>query len=66
MAETNKDKFLGHRFELFDEFYDEDNASVRYTAIKEDFSRNVSEWYFFKNGKIEEEISEARKLLKPK
>nr|WP_279344003.1 nuclear transport factor 2 family protein [Gramella jeungdoensis] len=74
LVETNKDKFLGHRFELHDELYGEERACVRYTAIQDDFSLEVSEWYYVRDGLIEEivayyniegEISEDRKLSNP-
>lgn len=71
LVETNKDKFLGHRFVIHDAVYDQDKAVVRYTAIQEDFELEVSEWHFAKAGLIEEiiayynipgEIREDRKL----
>jgi hypothetical protein len=67
----NVDQFLGHTFEIHDAFYGEENACVRYTAIKENFRLDVSEWYYCSKGKIdhiiahyniEGEISEDRKL----
>ena len=74
LVESNKDKFLGHRFELHDELYGEESACVRYTAIQDDFSLEVSEWYYMRDGLIEKivayyniegEISEDRKLTNP-
>ncbi len=74
LVEANKDKFLGHRFGIHDEIYEKNRACVRYTAIKENFSLDVSEWHYCKNGLIEKiiayyniegEISEERKLSKP-
>lgn len=71
LVDSNKDKFLGHRFEIHDELYGKDRACVRYTAIQDDFSLEVSEWYYINGGLIEEivayynisgEISEDRKL----
>ncbi|NER15041.1 hypothetical protein GWK08_16415 [Leptobacterium flavescens] len=71
LVAVNRDKFLGHRFELHDEIYDEDRACVRYTAVQGDFKLEVSEWYFPKDGLIEQivayyniegEISDERKL----
>lgn len=53
----NKDKFLGYSFKLHDEIYNSDNACVRYTAIQGDFTLDVSEWYYFKGGLIEEIIA---------
>ena len=70
LVEANKDKFLGHRFEIHDEIYDGDKGCVRYTAVQGDFTLDVSEWYFAKNDLIEEivayyhigEIREDREL----
>ena len=71
LIEANRDKFLGHRFEIHDEIYDAHRACVRYTAIQENFRLEVSEWHFTKNGLIQEiiayynipgEIREDRKL----
>lgn len=67
---ANKDKFLGYRFDLHDEIYAGEKACVRYTAIQGDFTLDVSEWYYFKDGLIEEiiayyhigEIREERQL----
>jgi len=57
VIKENKDKFLGYRFEIHDEIFEKDRACVRYTATKDDFSLDVSEWYYIKNGLIEEIIS---------
>jgi hypothetical protein len=57
LVEANKDKFLGYRFELHDEIYDKDRACVRYTAIQGEFILEVSEWYYSKNGLIDEIVS---------
>ena len=74
LVEANKDKFLGHHFELHDGIYEEKKACVRYTAVQEDFTLDVSEWYFFKDNQIEEiiayyniegEISKERRLSEP-
>jgi hypothetical protein len=70
LVEANKDKFLGYRFEIHDEIYDDDKACVRYTAVQGDFNLDVSEWYYIKDkliGKIIAhyhigEIREDRKL----
>jgi SnoaL-like domain len=75
LVESNKDKFLGNHIELHDEIYDRDRACVRYTITNNDFTMEVSEWFFKGNDQIQEivayyniegEISEARKLSKPK
>ncbi|MBL6445991.1 nuclear transport factor 2 family protein [Fulvivirga sp. 29W222] len=71
LVEKNKDKFLGQHFDLHDGIYETNKACVRYTARQgDDFSLDVSEWYYFKNNLIEEivayyhigEIREERKL----
>lgn len=73
LVNANRDKFLGHRFELHDELYEQDRACVRYTTRNGDFKLDVSEWYFLSDDKtlikeivayynIEGEISEERKL----
>ena len=71
LVEANKDKFLGHRFEIHNAIYNVDVACVRYTAIQGDFKLHVSEWHFTNKGlidkivayyNIEGEISESRKL----
>lgn len=66
----NKDKFLGYVFQLHDTIYFNDKACVRYTAKQDDFSLDVSEWYYIKEDLISEiiayyhigEIREERKL----
>ena len=70
LVNENKDKFLGHRFEIHDELYDLDRACVRYTAIQKNFRLDVSEWYYIENELINEivayyhlgEIRQDRKL----
>jgi len=71
LVAANKDKFLGHRFEIHDEIYGEHHGCVRYTAIQGDFRLEVSEWHYVKEGLIQEivayynipgEIREDRKL----
>jgi len=58
LVEDNKDKFLGHRFTIHDAIYDSAKACVRYTGKQgENFSLDVSEWYYIKDGLIEEIIS---------
>lgn len=51
---ANMDKFAGQRFSLHDELYGENKACVRYTVVQDDLTFGVSEWYFAKNGLIEE------------
>ena len=57
LVEENKDKFLGHTFQIHDEMYGEHSACVRYTGTQKDFSLDVSEWYYIKDGLIEKIIS---------
>lgn len=68
---ANREKFLGHHFKIHDAIYEEKRACVRYTAIKDGFTLDVSEWHYIKDGliaeivayyNIEGEISEERKL----
>lgn len=75
LVESNKEKFLGYRFEIHDAIYEKDKACVRYTAKQgKDFSLDVSEWYHVKDNLIEEiisyyhigEIREERELENPK
>lgn len=71
LVKENKDKFLGYVFEIHDTVYEEGKACVRYTAKQgDDFQLDVSEWYYIKDGLIEEitayyhigEIREERQL----
>ncbi len=71
LVQNNRDKFLGYTFEIHDEIYGAQHACVRYTARQgEEFSLDVSEWYYFQGDQIEEiiayyhigEIREERKL----
>lgn len=71
LIEANKDKFLGHRFEIHDSLYGDDNSCIQYTAIQDNFRLEVTEWHYFKQGLIHKikayynipgEIREDRKL----
>ena len=70
LVEDNRKKFLGYKFVLIDEIYEEDKACVRYTAVQGDFKLDVSEWYYAKGDLIHKifayyhigDISEDRKL----
>lgn len=71
LVEANRDKFLGHRFEIHDLLFGDERACVRYSAIQDNFRLEVSEWHYVEGGLIEEivayyniegEISEERKL----
>jgi hypothetical protein len=42
----NEDQFLGFEFQILDELYDADKASVRYTARSGDHVLEASEWFF--------------------
>ncbi|MCB0580757.1 MAG: nuclear transport factor 2 family protein [Phaeodactylibacter sp.] len=74
LVEENQDKFLGYAFEIHDGIYGEDKACVRYTATQGGFTLDVSEWYYAKDGLIEEiiahyhigEIQEERRLVDSK
>ena len=57
LVEANKDKFLGHRFEIHDIIYDKNKACIRYTAIQEDFTLEVSEWHYMEANKIKEIVA---------
>lgn len=70
LVQQNADKFLGYEFTIIDGIYGDDKACVRYTALQGEFSLDVSEWYYFEDGLIEEivayyhigEIREDREL----
>ena len=57
LVRENKDKFLGHEFEIHDALYEENRTCVRYTAVQGDFRLDVSEWLYIRNNQIEEIIS---------
>jgi hypothetical protein len=57
MVEADKDKFLGHHFIIHDEIYEKNKACVRYTTVKENFTLDVSEWYFIDEGLINDIVS---------
>ena len=67
---SNRDKFLGFRFEIHDRILNDNSACVRYTGVQGDFKLDVSEWYYFKGGLIDKiysyyhigEVQEERKL----
>ena len=71
LVESNRDKFLGNRFEVKDELFGSGQACVRYTMHAPEFTMEVSEWFFIGEGLIQEivsyynipgEIREDRKL----
>jgi hypothetical protein len=58
LVKKNKDKFLNQSFTLHDSFYGDGKACVRYTAKQgEDFTLDVSEWYYFKGDLIDKIIA---------
>ncbi|MBJ6366530.1 hypothetical protein [Snuella sedimenti] len=49
---------MGYAFEVQDGIYEANKACVRYTARQgQDFSLDVSEWYYIKNHQIEAIVS---------
>ncbi|MEC3905839.1 nuclear transport factor 2 family protein [Tamlana sp. 2201CG12-4] len=57
LIKDNKDQFLGHTFVIHDMISEDNKACVHYSAIKEDFKLNVSEWHYSKNNLIEKIIA---------
>ncbi|MET1260532.1 nuclear transport factor 2 family protein [Flagellimonas sp. DF-77] len=58
LVAANEDKFLGKTFTVHDTIYGKDKACVRYTAQQgDDFTLEVSEWYYIKNGQIDEIVA---------
>lgn len=58
LVNANKDKFLGHQFEVHDKLYNTEHACVRYTTKQNDgFSLDVSEWFYFKDDLIDAIVS---------
>ena len=70
LVSENEDKFLGYKFTIHDSLYENDRACIRYTATKDDFSLDVSEWHYLKDSLIYKivayyhigEIRDERKL----
>ncbi|MBR9922546.1 MAG: nuclear transport factor 2 family protein [Bacteroidetes bacterium] len=71
LVKANREKFLGHTFEIHDILEGDNAACVRYTSKQADgYSMDVSEWHYFKDGKIQKihayyhigEIREDRQL----
>lgn len=46
LVQNNKDKFLGYQFNIHDEIFFHNKACVRYTGTQNEFSLDVSEWYY--------------------
>ncbi|GAB3647701.1 hypothetical protein GCM10028791_10150 [Echinicola sediminis] len=57
LIEANRDKFLGHQFELHDILTEGSKGCVRYTAVQGDFRLEVSEWHYVHEGLIEKIIA---------
>lgn len=58
LVEANRDKFLGYQFDIHDAIYEQLHACVRYSAKQgDDFKLDVSEWYYCKDGLIEEIVA---------
>ena len=57
LVEKNKDKFLGHTFEIHDGLYENERACIRYTSTQGGFSLDVSEWHYAKDGLIEKVVA---------
>ncbi|MCX2679649.1 nuclear transport factor 2 family protein [Galbibacter sp. EGI 63066] len=58
LVKKNEDKFLNQTFEIHDGIYEDDRACVRYTTKQgNDFTLDVSEWYYFKDHLIKKVIA---------
>lgn len=57
LIKANEDKFLGYKFQLLDELYNENKACVRYRSSQGDFELEVSEWYEVKGNLINNVIA---------
>ncbi len=57
IVSDNRDKFLGYSFIIHDILVDEKKACTRYTAVQNDFSLDVSEWYIVSENLIEEIVA---------
>ena len=57
LVEANKEQFLGYRFEIQDALYAGNKACVRYSAIKDNFRMEVSEWHYISYGRIEKIVA---------
>ncbi|NND26362.1 MAG: hypothetical protein EX263_09210 [Flavobacteriaceae bacterium] len=52
LVTENKDKFLGHKFEISDALYNNSKACIQYKAVQPDFELEVTEWHYVKKNKI--------------
>lgn len=57
LVTANRDKFLGHRFDIHDILVEDNKACIRYTAIQDDFKLEVTEWHYTNNNLIERIIA---------
>ena len=57
LVHANKEKFLGHKFEIHDIITTEDKACIRYTAVQDEFSLEVTEWHYMSQGLIEQIVA---------
>ena len=71
LVTSNRDKFLGHTFEIHDIISEGHKVCIRYTAKQVDFELDVTEWHYIKNDLIERivayynipgEVREDRKI----
>lgn len=46
LVQANEDLFLGGKFEILDEIYDDDKASIRYLMNKGGHKMEVTEWFY--------------------
>ena len=49
LVKVNRDKFLGHTFKIHDLITTDGKACIRYTAIKESFRLEVTEWHYLRD-----------------
>lgn len=57
LVSANKEQFLGHKFEIHDIITEANKACIRYTSTKGDFTLDVSEWHYYKDGLIQKIIA---------
>lgn len=57
LVSSNEEQFLGYSFEIHSCLTSDSLGCVRYTAKKKEFSLEVSEWHYVKDGLINEIIA---------
>jgi hypothetical protein len=71
LVNANREKFLGHSFNIHDLIFENDKACIMYTAIQKKFRLEVTEWHYVKDNLINKiiayynipgEVREDRKL----